>query len=174
MAERSKKRKRRSVSPATRKSHRTASASTFRSTPGDSADVPISEKWNFRIEVVSSTNPDSDVLRKAIAGLIKICFPESFLDQLGRDVVAAHMRQEDATESQIECMRTVFQSEMLRRVSSMLATYMDTPEKFKLGIASLVRAGKESHELWLAQEDVNEIRVLLKELRKPAVQDTKE
>lgn len=78
-------------------------------------------------------------------GLVKICFPEGILDELGVALLEKHMRAEKAPEASILKMHDIFRSEMVSRVIWMLAEYLDSPSKIKAGVESIIAASAARH-----------------------------
>ncbi|KAH8726211.1 hypothetical protein GQ44DRAFT_825951 [Phaeosphaeriaceae sp. PMI808] len=108
--------------------------------------LPSKEDWIFRVKVISSTNQLSeDVFTHAVQGLVKICFPQGILEELGVDLLQQHMRKEKAPKDNIKRMTKVFRYEMVRRVAWMLAEYLDTPIKVKSGIKFVIAASAQLH-----------------------------
>jgi hypothetical protein len=85
------------------------------------------------------------VFKNAVQGLVKICFPQGVLEEIGIDVLERHMREEKAPEENIRKMVDVFRGEMVHRISSMLAVYLDTPEKVQVGIDAVKAASEALH-----------------------------
>ncbi|PVI01320.1 hypothetical protein DM02DRAFT_705928 [Periconia macrospinosa] len=108
-------------------------------------ESPTSEDWKFRLKVICARNIDDEVFDDAIQGLVKICFPDSVLDELGVDIVTRHMDQESAPEANIGKMQQIFQSAMIKKVAWMLAGYLNTPTKFHTAVASIMTAVQELH-----------------------------
>ncbi|KAH7402173.1 hypothetical protein DE146DRAFT_787890 [Phaeosphaeria sp. MPI-PUGE-AT-0046c] len=103
--------------------------------------LPSADDWSFRVNVISSTsNLSDDIFKKAVQGLVKICLPEGILEELGIDLLAQYMRQENAPEENITRMRSVSSSEMIICISRMLAGYLDTPEKIKSVLLSVIES----------------------------------
>jgi hypothetical protein len=112
-----------------------------------STPLPTNDDWVFRVKVTSSTiNPQDEVFEKAVQDLVNICFPLGVLEEIGVDVVERHMREESAPEENIRKMTDVFRAEMIHRISFMLATYLDTPQKVEQGVAAVKAASKKLHE----------------------------
>jgi hypothetical protein len=112
----------------------------------NSTPLPTNDDWVFRVKVISSTKDlDNEVFRKAVQGLVKICFPSGVLEELGIDVLKQHMQEENAPAENIAKMTEVFRSEMIQRVAYMLAAYLDTPAKVGAGVRSVIEASAEMH-----------------------------
>tara|TARA_R110002003_G_scaffold384_4_gene19301 strand:+ start:41867 stop:43171 length:1305 start_codon:yes stop_codon:yes gene_type:complete len=112
----------------------------------NSTPLPTNDDWVFRVKVISSTKDlDNEVFRKAVQGLVKICFPSGVLEELGIDVLKQHMQEENAPAENIAKMTEVFRSEMIQRVACMLAAYLDTPAKVGAGVRSVIEASAEMH-----------------------------
>ncbi|KAF2652066.1 hypothetical protein K491DRAFT_760620 [Lophiostoma macrostomum CBS 122681] len=113
---------------------------------GSQSSLPTAEDWRFRLKILCSEDHVSDDIRKeAVQGLVRICFPEDILDELGINVVTQHMHEEGATDDKISRMREAFRYEMVHRVSWMFANYLDTTDKVERGIASAVAATNRMH-----------------------------
>ncbi|KAF2109107.1 hypothetical protein BDV96DRAFT_605180 [Lophiotrema nucula] len=110
--------------------------------PGDDSqpELPTPNDWDFRLKVTCMDNTPDELLKEAVQGLVKICFPNSFLKELGINVVEAHMREAGASDAAIAKMNNVFESEMIHRLAWMLAEYLDTPRKIEKGISTLASA----------------------------------
>ncbi|KAF1920267.1 hypothetical protein BDU57DRAFT_508461 [Ampelomyces quisqualis] len=103
--------------------------------------LPDSDDWEFRVKVISSpTNLDDQVFRKAVQGLVKICFPKGVLEELGVELLEKHMQAEKAPPANIARMIEVYRAEMIHRASQMLAEYLDTPAKVQLAVESVIGA----------------------------------
>jgi hypothetical protein len=99
------------------------------------------DDWNFRVKVISSTtNLQDDDFQKAVQDLVKICFPHGVLKELGVDLLENQMRAEKAPEKNVARMVKVYRAEMTRRVSQMLAEYLDTPVKVQQGVECVIEA----------------------------------
>jgi hypothetical protein len=70
--------------------------------------LPSKDDWLFRVKVISSTTDLQDaVFKNAVQGLVKICFPQSVLEELDIEVVKHHMQGENAPEGNItECRKS--------------------------------------------------------------------
>lgn len=127
--------------------------------------LAASTDWDFRLEVVCSDQPSESIFKKAVQGLVKICFPDDVLEELGIDVVEQHMREAQASEDKLARMRDVFGSELVHCCAWMMAKYMDSPEKVAAGIASIVTASNRLHGEKLDSELLDDIIGGLKDLR---------
>lgn len=108
--------------------------------------LPSAEDWLFRVKVISSTsNLPDDIFNKAIHGLVKICFPDGMLEEFGIDLLAQHMREDQAPAENLTRMRSVFSSEVTECVSRMVTEYLDTPTKIKSAIRSIIGASTARH-----------------------------
>ncbi|KAF2280745.1 uncharacterized protein EI97DRAFT_463200 [Westerdykella ornata] len=144
------KRRRLSASPDnshTKRSRTTSRAkSVFRGDrdpyfPRSESSLPAPSDWTFRVKVIcADTAPDEEVFKEAVQGLIRICFPDTFLDDLGLNVIEKHMREFNATEKRIQKMREVYSTEMIHRGSWMLAQNLDSPEKVQTLLSSVIAA----------------------------------
>jgi hypothetical protein len=109
--------------------------------------LPSNDDWVFRVKVISSTMDLQDaVFRNAVQGLVKICFPQDVLEELGVEIVKQHMREENAPNGNISRMSEIFRGEMMHRMTWMLAEYLDTPEKLKTGVRSIIAASENMHD----------------------------
>jgi hypothetical protein len=80
------------------------------------------DDYVFRVKVISTTtNLHDGIFKEAVQGLVKICFPEGILDQLGTHMVEQHMKEEDAPAENIVKMTELFRSELVHRMTGMLA-----------------------------------------------------
>jgi hypothetical protein len=108
--------------------------------------LPTSDDWGFRVQVVSqSTDIHTEMFKKAVQGLIKICFPQNVLNELGVDVVQQHMREQSAPKQNIEKMREIFRSEMVHRLVWMLVEYLDDSSKVEAVVKSVTAASAVIH-----------------------------
>ncbi|KAJ4300978.1 hypothetical protein N0V90_003067 [Kalmusia sp. IMI 367209] len=115
--------------------------------------LPTGDDWKFRLKVLSSSaDLDEGVLRDAVQGLIKICFPDGVLDELGVDIVEAHMQEQRATQDNIDRMRSMFHDSMIDHVAQMLARYLNTPERRNIAINAVVHAAQRLHGEHTSQE----------------------
>jgi len=96
------------------------------------------------------------VFEEAVQGLVQICFPETVLEELGVEVIAAHMQQDNAPQENVERMRSIFKSAMIQRVAWMLAQYSDTPGKLESAISALTDASRALHGQRQSQEVVSD------------------
>ncbi|KAI4662149.1 uncharacterized protein J4E88_010939 [Alternaria novae-zelandiae] len=113
---------------------------------GRPVSLPTGDDWVFRVKVISSaTDLGNDLFKNAVQGLVRICFPEGILDQLGPQVLEQHMREEKAPERNIERMSEIFQSEMEQRMASMLAEHLDTAAKIDSVMRTVLSASARAH-----------------------------
>ncbi|KAI4653107.1 uncharacterized protein J4E79_008620 [Alternaria viburni] len=113
---------------------------------GRSISLPTGDDWVFRVKVISSaTDLGNDLFKNAVQGLVRICFPEGILDQLGPQVLEQHMREEKAPEQNIERMGDLFRSEMAQRVASMIAGHLDTAAKVDSVLGTILFASARAH-----------------------------
>jgi hypothetical protein len=114
--------------------------------------LPTSEDWTFRVKVISAaTNLQDDLFRDAVKGLVRVCFPDGILEQLGQNVVEQHMHEENARIANIRRMSEVFQTEMVHRLIGMLVRYFDTPDQAALGTSEYAAGEDERVEF----DDIN-------------------
>ena len=100
----------------------------------------------FRVKVISSaTDLGNDLFKNAVQGLVRICFPEGILDQLGPQVLEQHMREEKAPEQNIQRMSEIFQAEMEQRMASMLAERLNTAAKVDSAVRTILSASARAH-----------------------------
>jgi hypothetical protein len=112
----------------------------------DHAALPSNDDWVFRIKVISSSiAPDEDIFRGAVQGLVKICFPQGVLEEMGVDVVKQHMREGKAPEESIARMTDTYGMEMVQRITEMLAEYLDTPAKVESAVNSIIATSSNLH-----------------------------
>ncbi|EMD85081.1 hypothetical protein COCHEDRAFT_1188718 [Bipolaris maydis C5] len=122
------------ATPKRTRMHSTSSSTCSRSDTQPMQDRTMSrskdDDWNFRIKVLSAANClNNDLFRDAVKGLVRICFPDGILKQLGQHVIEQHMREERAKPANIQRTMEAFQPEMIRRLIGMLAEYFDTPDQ---------------------------------------------
>jgi hypothetical protein len=67
------------------------------------------------------------------------------MDRLGTEMIEQHMREEDAPPENIARMTELFHPELVDRMTTMLAEYLDTPAKVKNCIQSIVTATSNLH-----------------------------
>ncbi|KAF1358002.1 hypothetical protein EJ07DRAFT_180179 [Lizonia empirigonia] len=132
--------------------------------------LPTGDDYVFRIQVISTaTNIATDVFKKAVQGLVKICFPQDVLEEIGIEVVTQHMRNEGAPEENILKMTDIFRSEMIHRVTWMLAEYLDTPPKVEASVKSIVAASASLHGAKIGEDVLGHV---LQSLRITPAADT--
>ncbi|KAJ4346289.1 hypothetical protein N0V95_005499 [Ascochyta clinopodiicola] len=140
-----------------------------------SRHLPTSDDYVFRIQVISTTaNIKTDVFKKAVQGLVKICFPQDVLEEIGIQVVTQHMRNEDAPESNIAQMTEIFRSEMIHRVTWMLAEYLDTPNKVEASVKAIMAASASLHGARIGTDVLGDITTSLQRLREWAPDNSTE
>ena len=87
--------------------------------------LPTGDDWIFRVQVISSaTDLGNQIFKNAVKGLVRICFPDDILDQLGPQVLQQHMREEKAPEANIRKMLEIFRTEMIQRMVPMVAKHL--------------------------------------------------
>jgi hypothetical protein len=96
------------------------------------------------------------VFEEAVQGLVQICFPGTVLDELGIEIVAAHMQHDNAPQANVERMRSAFKSAMIPRVAWMLAQYTDSAEKLENATSILADASRVLHGQRQSQETVDD------------------
>ncbi|KAI4681320.1 uncharacterized protein J4E84_007556 [Alternaria hordeiaustralica] len=113
---------------------------------GHSISLPTGEDWIFRIKVISSaTDLSNDVFKNAVQGLVRMCFPEGILGQLGPEVLKQHMREEKAPEKNIRRMSEIFGNEMTMRMASMVAEDLDTAAKIDAVLKAMLSTSARAH-----------------------------
>ncbi|KAG9197305.1 hypothetical protein G6514_001903 [Epicoccum nigrum] len=128
--------------------------------------LPTSDDYIFRIQVLPTTDDVSTIVfRKAVQGLVKICFPQDVLEEIGIEVVTQHMRNEGAPEHKIAKMTKIFWSEMFHRVNWMLAEYLDTPAKVEASVKAVIAASASLHDEKIADDILGHIITSLQSLR---------
>lgn len=105
------------------------------------------------------------MFKKAVQGLVKICFPQDVLEKIGIEVVTQHMRNESAPEHNIEKMTEIFRSEMSHRVNWMLAEYLDTPAKVEASVKAVIAASASLHGAKIGDDILGHIIASLQSLR---------
>ncbi|KAI8935635.1 hypothetical protein NX059_007163 [Plenodomus lindquistii] len=139
----------------------------FPRNPELGTSLPTADDWVFRVKVISSaTDLTNDVFKKAVQGLVKICFPDGVLEQLGIQVLEQHMHEENAPEENIRKMVQIFRAEMAHRVTWMLAEYMDTSTKLEAGVEAIVAASASLHGSKLGEDILGEVMNSLGRIRK--------
>jgi hypothetical protein len=109
--------------------------------------LPSNDDWVFRVKVIHSTTDLQDtVFKNAVQGLVKICFPQGILEELGIEIVKQYMQEENAPNGNITKMSEIFRGEMIHRVTWMLAEYLNTPKKLKTGLKSIIAASESMHD----------------------------
>jgi hypothetical protein len=112
----------------------------------NATSLPTSDDWVFRLQVVSqSTDIHTKMFKRAVQGLVKICFPQNVLNELGVDVVQQHMHEQNAPKQNIEKMREIFRSEMVHRLVWMLVEYLDDSSKVEAVVRSVTAASTVIH-----------------------------
>ncbi|KAI4640662.1 hypothetical protein J4E93_008252 [Alternaria ventricosa] len=136
---------------------------------GRSISLPTGDDWAFRVKVISSaTDLGDDLFKNAVQGLVRICFPEGILDQLGSQILAQHMREEKAPEGNILRMEEVFQSEMTQRIASMVAEHLDTAAQIDLVLKVMLSRSARTHGEKLGQDILGHFTASLLKLKERA------
>ena len=142
---------------------------------GRSISLPTGDDWAFRVKVISSaTDLGDDLFKNAVQGLVRICFPEGILDQLGPQVLEQHMREEKAPEKNIERMSEIFRSEMTKHVVPMLAGTLDTAAKVDSVLRTLLSASARVHEDKLGDDILGYVTASLLKLKEKASEHSTE
>jgi hypothetical protein len=132
----------------------------------NAASLPISDDWGFRLQVVSeSTEIHTEMFKKAVQGLVKICFPQNVLDELGIHVVQQHMREQNAPKGNIEKMSEIFRSEMVHRLVWMLAEHLNDTSKVEAVVKSVTAASAALHSHNIGPDILNNVITSLQRLR---------
>jgi len=137
--------------------------------------LPSGEDWLFRVKVISSaTDLGNDLFKNAVEGLVRICFPEGFLDQLGPQVLERHMREEHAPEENIRRMSEIFRNEMIQRVTCLLAESLDTPAKVESMMRATIAASAKLHRDDLGEDILGHIITRLLQVKAKASENSTE
>jgi hypothetical protein len=132
----------------------------------NATSLPTSDDWGFRVQVVShSTDIHTEMFKRAVQGLVKICFPQNVLNELGVDVVQQHMREQNAPKQNIEKMRGIFRSEIVHRLVWMLVEYLDDSSKVEAVVQSVTAASAVIHGDKLGPDILGSVIVSLQRLR---------
>jgi hypothetical protein len=135
--------------------------------------LPSGEDWLFRVKVISSaTDLGNDLFKNAVQGLVRICFPEGFLDQLGPQILERHMCEEKAPEVNIRRMSEIFRTEMTERVACMLAEYLDTPAKVESTMQATLAASVKFHGDDLGEDILGHTITSLLQFKAKALKDS--
>ncbi|KAG9196260.1 hypothetical protein G6011_01381 [Alternaria panax] len=131
-----------------------------------STALPSGEDWLFRVKVISSaTNLTNDLFKNAVQGLVRICFPENMLNQLGPQVLERHMREEKAPKENIQRMSEIFRTETTQRIACMLAEYLETPAKVEMMVRAAVAASAKLHGSDLGEDILGHMITSLLQLK---------
>lgn len=103
------------------------------------------------------------MFKEAVQGLIKICFPAGFLDQLSLDIIESQMQEQGATDDMIVEMRELVQLEMVHELAWLLAEQLDTPEKIETTITFVIVA---RHRLDGTKSDYSVFKGIIRGLEK--------
>ncbi|KAH6866496.1 hypothetical protein BKA58DRAFT_460211, partial [Alternaria rosae] len=136
---------------------------------GRSTSLPTGEDWIFRIKVISSaTDLGNDVFKNAVQGLVRMCFPEGILDQLGPQALEQHMREEHAPEKNIRRMSEIFGNEMTKRMVSMIAENLDTAAKVDAVLKAMLSTSARAHGDKLGEDIVDYVTARLLRMKAKA------
>jgi hypothetical protein len=139
----------------------------------NATSLPTSDDWVFRVQVVSqSTDIHTEMFKKAVQGLVKICFPQNVLNQLGVDVVQQHMREQNAPKQNIEKMREILRSEMVHRLVWMLVEYLDDSSKVEAAVKSVTAASAVIHGDKFGPDILGSVIASLQRLRERVPDDS--
>jgi hypothetical protein len=132
----------------------------------NATSLPTSDDWGFRVQVVpQSTDIHTEMFKRAVQGLVKICFPQNVLNELGVDVVQQHMREQSAPKQNSEKMREIFRSEMVHRLVWMLVEYLDDSSKVEAVVESVTAASAVIHGDKLGPDILGSVLAGLQRLR---------
>lgn len=98
-------------------------------------------------------------------GLVKICFPQDVLEEIGIEVVTQHMQNEGASQENIFKMTKIFLSEMIHRVTWMLAEYLDTPARVEASVKAVMAASASLHGGKIGEDVLGKVTASLDKLR---------
>jgi hypothetical protein len=130
-----------------------------------SSSLLTDEDYFFRVQVISTTTDfTTDVFKKAVQGLVRICFPQGILEDLGVEIVTQHMRDEEAPEDNIIRTTDIFRSEMFHRVTCMLAEYLDTPGKVEASMKAIMAASASLHGAKVGEDVLGNVIASLQKL----------
>jgi hypothetical protein len=105
------------------------------------------------------------MFKQAVQGLVKICFPQNILDELGIHVVQQHMHEQNASKENIEKMTEMFRSEMIHRLVWMLAEHLDDTSKVEAVVKSVTAASAALHSDKIGPDILNNVITSLQRLR---------
>ena len=130
------------------------------------ASLPTGDDWAFRIQVVSeSTDIHTEMFKKAVQGLLKICFPQDVLNELGVDFIQQQMLEHNAPKQNIEKMNEIFRSEMIHRLVWMVAEYLDDTSKVESVVKSATAASAALHGNKIGPDILGNVIASLQRLR---------
>ncbi|PSN60647.1 hypothetical protein BS50DRAFT_681543 [Corynespora cassiicola Philippines] len=127
--------------------------------------MPTDADYRFRLKVISSSRTlDDDIFDEAVQGLIKICFPDGVLTEIGMSVIERHMLEANVSTDNIQRMQLSFRTKMIGRVARMLAEFLDTPEKLQNGIQAVIMASFQQNGVVLDKDMLDKTISNLKEI----------
>ncbi|KAJ4370371.1 hypothetical protein N0V83_004889 [Neocucurbitaria cava] len=130
------------------------------------ASLSDRDEWAFRLKVISSSTAlHHDVFEQAVQGIVRICFPQGVLEELGIDILARHMRAENAPVENIAKMRDIFRAEMIHRITWMLSEYLDTPARVETSVQSIIAASARLHSDKIGSDVLGDVVASLNGLR---------
>ncbi|KAF2499743.1 hypothetical protein BU16DRAFT_558051 [Lophium mytilinum] len=124
--------------------------------------LPESEEWSFRFDVLCTTDPNHTIFKRALQGILQMSFPSGFVSDEISDI-ERKMREKGANEKRVDSMRKLAGEEVIHRLIWVLAEYLDTPDKARETITSIVDASNHRHG---QKNEENGFGSLAKELRK--------
>ena len=127
--------------------------------------------------MISSTKEvDDEVFKNVVQRLARICFPEGILSQLGEQILEQHMREENAPAANIRKITTLFQSEMVQRISAMVAEHLDTPAKVTSTstVQATITASARAHSESLGGNIIDHVTASLLRLKERAPDNSAE
>lgn len=130
------------------------------------ASLSNRDEWAFRLKVISSSTAlHHDVFEQAVQGIVRICFPQGVLEELGIDILERHMRAENAPVENIAKMRDIFRAEMIHRITWMLSEYLDTPARVETSVQSIIAASARLHSDKIGSDVLGDVVASLNGLR---------
>jgi hypothetical protein len=114
------------------------------------------------------------MFKQAVQGLVKICFPQNILDELGIHVVQQHMHEHNAPKENIEKMTEMFRSEMIHRLVWMLAEHLDDTSKIEAVVKSVTAASAALDSDKIGPDILNNVITSLQRLRERVPENSTE
>jgi hypothetical protein len=126
------------------------------------SELPTGQDYRFRLKVVSSSLPvDNAVFEEALQGLVQICFPETILDELGMQVIAAHMVEAGSSEQNVKRMKEVFPTIIVERIAWLLARYTNTSKRLKKALSAVSAACRTLYKADVQSESASDASSLV-------------